>query len=306
MDLNLIGQTAAILTAVLWTGNSLLFTAAGKRIGSLSVNAYRIILAVGFLIITHFILLGTLIPMATHEQWFWIGLSGIIGLGIGDFALFASFVIIGPRRSVLMMALSPIFAAFGALFLLGEVLSPLAIIGIAITLAGVIIVILEREEDSDEEPLKKKVKVRGTFLALIGAIGQGVGIVFAKKGMLLFPENSLDIALSATLMRMIAGALFVWIAVIVAGKLPELKKALKSRKGMRDTAAGAFIGPFIGVTLSMVAVLYTQAGVAQTLMSLMPVFIIPVIWVLYKQKTSWRGIAGAVIAVVGVAVLFLI
>jgi len=304
--MELTGETAAILTSILWTGNSILFTAAGKRIGALSVNAYRIVIAVGLLALAHFIILGSFIPNGTEEQWFWIGLSGIVGLGIGDFALFASFVIIGPRRSVLMMALSPIFAALCALLLLGEVLSSYAIFGIGLTLAGVIIVILEREERSDEKPLKKKVKMWGTTLALIGAIGQGMGIVLAKKGMLLFPDSNIEIALTATLIRMIVGSIFVWIVIFCAGKMHELRKALKNKKGMRDTTVGAFIGPFIGVTLSMVAVLYTQAGVAQTLMSLMPIFIIPVIWVLYRQRTSWRGIAGACVAVIGVAVLFLI
>ena len=130
--------------------------------------------------------------------------------------------------------------------------------------------------------------------------------MFAKKGMLLYPDATLDITLSATLIRMILGAFFVWVAVFVTGRLGELRKAAGNRRALAETGAGACLGPFIGVTLSMVAMLYTHAGVAQTLMSLMPIFIIPVIWVIYKQKTSWRGIAGAMIAVVGVAILFLV
>ncbi len=305
MDPNLIGETAAIVTACLWTINSILFASAGKKIGSLSVNAYRILMAVGFLGITHIIFLGSLLPTASSEQWFWIGLSGIVGLGIGDFGLFAAFVIIGPRRSVLIMSLSPIFAALGAYLMLGEILSPLIITGIAVTLIGVIVVILEKEENSDEKPISKKLKTWGVFLAFIGAIGQGIGLVFAKKGMWLDPSIMMN-PLSVSFVRMIMGALFIWTSVIVMRRLPEVRKALKSKKGMGHTAAGAFIGPFVGVTLSMVAVAYTQAGIAQTLMSLMPVFIIPAIWVLYKQKTSWRGVLGAIVAVIGVAILLLV
>jgi drug/metabolite transporter (DMT)-like permease len=305
MDPNLIGETAAIVTAGLWTINSILFASAGKKIGSLSVNAYRILIAVCLLGITHIIFLGSLLPTASSEQWFWIGLSGIVGLGIGDFGLFAAFVIIGPRRSVLIMSLSPIFAALGAYLMLGEILSPLIITGIAVTLIGVIVVILEKEENSDEKPISKKLKTWGVFLAFIGAIGQGVGLVFAKKGMWLDPSVMMN-PLSVTFVRMIMGALFIWTSVIVMRRLPEVRKALKSKKGMGHTAAGAFIGPFIGVTLSMIAVAYTQAGIAQTLMSLMPVFIIPAIWVLYKQKTSWRGVLGAIVAVIGVVILLLV
>jgi len=305
VDLNLIGQTAALITSCLWTFNSIFFTEAGRRIGSLSVNAYRIVMAVGLLCVAHIILLGNLLPAASNEQWFWIGMSGIVGLGIGDFGLFAALVIIGPRRSVLMMALSPIFASIGAFLMLGEIMSPPAIIGIAITLVGVVWVMLEREEQSVETPIFKRRKTWGVFLALVGAIGQGIGLVFAKKGISLEFGMVLN-PLSAALIRMTWGALFVWVSALVVGRLPELLKALNNREGIKYTAAGAFIGPFIGVTLSMVAVAYAQVGIAQTLMSLMPIFIIPVVWVLYEQKTSWHGILGATVAVIGVAILFLI
>ena len=313
MDPHIIGATAAVITSALWTFNALLFTAAGKRIGSNSVNAIRIIIAVGLLALTHLILLGTLVPDASNEQWFWIGMSGIIGLGIGDSGLFAAFVIIGTRRSVLLMALSPIFAAFFAFFLMGEVLTVFIIIGIAITVTGVMIVILEREDKSDEMPLSKKRKRWGVFLGLVGAVGQGIGLAFVRKGMLLYPEamrdsfgEFLSIALSATLIRMILGAIIIWVAIIIAGRLSEIRRARKESKALKCVVAGAFIGPFIGITLSNVAALLTETGVAQTLISLMPVMIIPVVWVLYRQRTSWRGIVGAIVAVVGVAMLFLL
>ena len=304
MDPNIVGETAALATSCLWTLTSLFFTTAGKKIGSFSVNAYRIIMAVGFLVLTHAILLGTILPAATGGQWFWMGLSGVVGLGIGDFGYFAALVAIGPRRSVLLMALSPIFASIGAYLMLGETIPTFAIVGIAVTLAGVVVVILEAEERSGEQPVTKKLRRYGIFFALTGAIGQGIGLVLSKKGIYLDPGVVLD-PLSATLIRMLLGAAFVWALAVVVGKLPELRRATKSKEGMSNTVAGAFIGPFMGVTLSMVAVTYARAGVAQTLMSLMPVLIIPIVWILYKQRTSLRGILGAVIAVVGVAILFL-
>ena len=98
---------------------------------------------------------------------------------------------------------------------------------------------------------------------------------------------------------------FVWTCALFAGKLPTLRQAVKDKQGMKYTAAGALVGPFVGMTLSMVAVANTQPGIAQTLMSLMPIFIIPVIWIIYRERTSWRGILGALVAVIGVAILFL-
>jgi len=304
LNLNFVGETAGVIASCLWTVSSLVFTSAGKRIGSLSVNAYRTVMALGFLAVAHVILLGTLLPVASKAQWFWMGVSGIVGLGIGDGGLLAAYVTIGPRRSALVMALSPIFASIVAYFMLGEVLPTLAVAGIAITLAGVVVVILEEEERSGEAHLSRRLKGYGVFLALVGAIGQGVGLVLAKKGIDLNPEATLN-PLSATLMRLVLGALSAWVVMLLAGRLSELHYASRSREGMSSTALGSFVGPFLGITLSMVAVTYTDAGVAQTLMSLMPVLIIPAVWLQYKQKTSWRGIVGAIIAVVGVGILFL-
>ena len=303
------GETAAILTSCLWTGSSILFTSAGRRIGSFGVNAYRTTMAIGLLLCAHVILVGALLPIASSGQWFWMGLSGIVGLGIGDFGLFAAYVTIGPRRSVLIQSSAPIFALVGAYLMLpGEPFKLLSIIGIAVTLSGIFVVVLERqettEEKSEEMLAAKKRRNLGIFFGLISAMGQGFGVVLTKKGLYLGVSVAMN-PVSAALIRMLFAGVFVWACVVFAGKLPALRSALKDREGIKYTAGGALIGPFIGMTLSMVAVAYAEAGVAQTLMSLMPVFIIPVIWVIYKEKTNWRGIAGAILAVVGVAILFL-
>jgi drug/metabolite transporter (DMT)-like permease len=298
------GESAAILTSCLWTGSSIFFTSAGRRIGSFSVNAYRTIMAIGLLVCSHAILLGSILPVASNGQWFWMGLSGIVGLGIGDFGLFAAYVTIGPRRSVLVMASSPIFASAGAYLILRETFSPLSALGIAVTLFGIVVVLLEKEEKSEETHPTKKLKTWGVFFALIAAMGQGFGVVLSKKGMYLGASVAMN-PLSAALMRMLLAGVFVWTCALFARKIPELHKAVKDREGMKYTVGGALIGPFIGMALSMVAIADTQAGIAQTLMSLMPVIIIPVIWIIYKERTNRRGIVGAVIAVVGVAILLL-
>lgn len=305
MDSSVLGETAAIITSGLWTVSSLFFTAAGRRIGSLSVNAYRTAMAMVFLLVANLALLGSIVPLASGAQWFWMGMSGVIGLGIGDSGLFAAYVMIGPRRSLLVMATAPIFASLGAFLMLRETIPTWGLVGIALTLGGVVIVILEREQNSGEIRISENRKWYGVFCALVAAIGQGVGLVLAKKGIELNPAATLN-PLSAALMRMILGATSLWLLMLITGRLSQLRSAYKSREGMRNTAVAAFLGPFLGVTLSMLAVTYAETGIAQTLLSLMPVLIIPLVWVLYRQRTSWRGILGAAVAVIGVTVLFLV
>jgi drug/metabolite transporter (DMT)-like permease len=233
-----------------------------------------------------------------------MGLSGIVGLGIGDFGLFAAYVTIGPRRSVLIQSSAPIFASLGAYWMLGETFSLLSILGIAVTLTGIVVVLLENEEKSEEKLAAKKRKAWGVLFGLISAMGQGFGVVLSKKGMYLDTSVAMN-PVSAALIRMMLAGLFVWTCALFAGKLSDLHRAVRDKEGIKYTAAGALVGPFVGMTLSMVAVADTQAGIAQTLMSLMPVLIIPVVWIIYRERTSWRGILGAFVAIIGVAILFL-
>ena len=306
MDPNLIGNSAAICTAFLWTGSSVLFTSAGKRIGFFSVNAYRSAITVGMLICAHIVLLGSITPAASSQQWFWLGLSGIVGLGIGDFGLFAAYVLIGPRRSLLVMASSPIFASVGAFLMLGETFPPFAVLGVAVTLTGIVVVLLEREEDKTDSTQegKRKRRVWGMFAAIVAAAGQGVGIVLSKEGMYLGESTALN-AVSAALIRMTMATLFVWVCALFLKKLPELRRTAKDKTGLKFVSGGALIGPFLGMTLSLFAVAYTEAGIAQTLLSLEPLIIIPLVWILYRERTNWRGIIGAAIAVLGVTILML-
>jgi drug/metabolite transporter (DMT)-like permease len=135
-------------------------------------------------------------------------------------------------------------------------------------------------------------------------MGQGFGLVLSKKGIYFDVSVAMN-PVSAALIRMILAGIFVWICALFVGKLPVLRQAATDKQGMKYTAAGAIFGPFVGMTLSMIAVSDTQPGIAQTLTSLMPIFIIPVIWIIYRERTSWRGILGALVAVIGVAILFL-
>jgi len=307
MEQQLIGESAAILTSVMWTTCSILFAYAGKKIGALSVNAIRIIIAIGFLGAAHILLIGSIIPLANSSQWFYMGLSGIIGLALGDFGYFGTLVILGPRRGTLLMSLAAVFALISGFFILDEVIDQWTFVGIIITLSGVTWVILEREGSANEEPITDKMKLYGVLLGLGGAAGQGIGLVVSKYGMTVVADNPAEPLnpLSATLIRMIAAAIFVWVSLILLGKFRSVIDSTKNRSATAATFGGAFFGPFIGVWLSMVAVTYAIAGVAQTLMSLMPVMVIPIVWFLYRQKTTWRGFIGAIFAIVGVAILFI-
>ncbi|MEA1993569.1 MAG: DMT family transporter [Euryarchaeota archaeon] len=299
----LVGEAAAVLTSVLWTTCSILFASAGERIGVFPLNALRIGTALLTAAVVHLIVFGSIVPTATLPQWKYMALSGVMGLALGDFGYLGALVLIGPRKGVLLMSMAPIFSTISAYFILGEALGLWAIIGITVTLSGVIIVVMERGKKSREVVSSKK-EILGIILGIGGSVGQGVGLVISKYGMLVVESTALN-PLSATLIRMMAAMVVVWIVVFIVKKPFDVLKSYRDIRAVAYTVSGAISGPFLGMWLSMVAVTYAMTGVASTLMSLMPVMIIPVVWVLYGEKTSLWGVFGAIIAVVGVAILFM-
>ena len=301
---NHFGEIAGVLTAVFWTVTSLAFESAGKKVGSLSVNLIRLIIAFFFIGFYSWAVRGFFFPTdATLYQWQWLALSGVVGFVIGDLLLFQALVVVGARISMLMMALAPPFAAFIGWLVLGEVLSTTNLLGMTITLTGIVIVILKREKSEVNGTVTRKIKsnysVQGVLLALGGAMGQGAGLVLSKKGM-----GEYD-AFSASQIRVLTGIVGFIFVLTFMNRWPRFMAAFKNIPAMKRITLGAFFGPFLGVSFSLLAVQHTQAGIAATLMSITPVLIIAPAVFLFKEKVNWKEILGAVITVIGIAFFFL-
>ncbi len=291
-----IGEIAALLTAFCWSLSSIIFTAAGKRLGALQVNLYRLPLAVFLLGVTYWGIGGTLqVPV---EAMLYLAVSGIIGLAIGDSFLFEAFVRIGSRLSMLLLSLSPPMTALLAFIFLGERLKPLAIVGIGITVLGVSWVVAERTPTSVRQ--NRRISVTGVLFAILAALGQSVGILFARKGMVTTMPPLL-----ATLIRMASAGIVLWPLSLLTGWVQSPRVLFRQHPpALKLMLIGVFFGPYLGVTLSMLSVKYTDAGIAATLMSTVPVMMLPMVMALEKERPSLRAVLGAVIAVVGIGLLF--
>lgn len=301
---NYFGEIVGVLTAVFWTVTSLAFESAGKKVGSLSVNLIRLIIAFFFIGIYSWVARGFFFPSdATLFQWQWLALSGLVGFVIGDLLLFQALVVVGARISMLVMALAPPFAAFIGWLLLGEVMSPSNLLGMSITLAGIVIVILKREKSEVNGTVTRKLKsnysLQGILLALGGALGQGAGLVLSKKGM-----GDYD-AFSSSQIRVLTGIVGFIFVLTFMKRWPRFTAAIKNIPAMKRITLGAFFGPFLGVSFSLLAVQHTKAGIAATLMSISPVLIIAPAVLLFNEKVNWKEIIGAIITVIGVALFFL-
>jgi len=287
-----IGELAALVVAVCWTLSALFFEKAGRRIGSLSVNIIRLMWAFIFLGTTLLITKGSFLPVgATPEQWFWLGLSGVVGLFLGDLLLFKSYLIIGSRTSTLIMSSVPVITATIGWIFLQEVLSVKSIIAIVVSISGIIIAIADKR-------LRIKVPAKGLLLAFGGAVGQAVGLILSKKGM-----GSYD-AVSSTQIRIIFGLICFTLMITFLKRWGKVFSAFKDKEGFRSVSIGAVFGPFIGVSLALFSIKHTQTGIASTFMALVPVFIIiPSAW-MFKEKITLHHVIGAIISIIGVSLFF--
>ncbi len=293
-----IGELASLAVAVFWTVTALSFEYASKRVGSLAVNMIRLLIAFFLLALLTWIIRGLPFPLdATPSEWFWLALSGLIGLVLGDYYLFRSYTLISSRISMLIMTLVPPMTALIGWLVLGERMILLHIFGMFLTVSGISLAIFTRPENGGL--IKLSYPLKGIIYALIGAVGQAVGLVLSKYGM-----GSYN-AFAASHIRIIAGVAGYAVIILMLGKSGLVRNALKDSKGMQIIGLGSFFGPFLGISFSLLAVKYTDTGIAATIMAIVPILIIPPSIILFKQKFSWLEIIGAIISVAGVVLMFL-
>lgn len=300
--MNFYGEIAALLTAVCWSFNSVVFTRAGKRVGAVTVNIMRLWIAVPALALLHWLLFATPFPFAIEPRRFlYLGVSGLIGFVIGDTMLFESFLLIGPRLAMLLALLVPVFSTLLAWVWLGETLRLPEIFSILVTIGGVAWVVAEKTAPvaaaASIQPRKYRL---GILLAAGGAVGQAVGLLFSRLGL----AGGYS-AISATLVRVTVAALALVLLSLFQGKIHAHLAKMKDKKALLEISAGALTGPALGVVLSLEAIAHAPIGVASTLMSLTPVILLPVSYFLFKEKITSRAIVGTLIALLGVILLFL-
>ncbi|MBX3046700.1 MAG: DMT family transporter [Anaerolineales bacterium] len=300
MSIPYLGELAGLATAVFFAGGASFFTLSSRLAGSQVVNRTRLLVATLILLGLHLLLYGSLIPEASSERWIWLGLSGVIGLSLGDAALFQAFVQLGTRLTMLVFSTAPVVAAVLGYLLFGETLNAVQILGMLLGLGGVVWVVSEQEGEQRSRS-EQRVYLYGLLFAFLAALGQALGAITAKYGLAGdFP------ALSAQVLRMLAATTSIWLFTMLRGQAASTLTTLRAQpKAFGLLVIGSLFGPVSGVWLSLVAIQNTEVGVASTLIAMVPIFLLPIGYFVFKEKLSPRGILGTVVALAGVAILFL-
>lgn len=314
-----LGEIISIIVCICWSASALFGQVAARGIGNaMPLNVLRMVLSLLLLSLSMWWVCGTPYPiLADGETWMWLTLSGLMGYVLGDYCLFNAYIIIGARFGQLFMTLAPPAAALAGWMLLGETMSPMALLGMLITVTGISLSILGKKDE--ESHTRLRLPLKGIIFGIGAGVGQGVGLVLSKLGIEHYEQciqtiladdpvqqtAMLDaMPMSATFIRAVTGLICFTIALFYIHEQQTVVKSLKESKLMLIILLATITGPFVGVSLSLKATLYTSTGIAQTIMACTPILVLWPSHVLFKQKVTIREGIGAVISVVGVALFF--
>ncbi|MFI3296869.1 MAG: DMT family transporter [bacterium] len=326
----MIGEVLALLTALMWSASVIFFSYAGRNISAVNLNLIRLVLASIFLGVTLSVMAYSPFPKGANlEAWLWLGGSGLLGLALGDYFMFMSYQIIPPRITQLIMTLGPPFAALFGYLILGETLTLYCALGMVFTLSGISLSILSKNsgdnQGSSEElndgqkkkafKVKQDLPIKGLLCALVAAFCQGVGLVLSKQGMVAYeanlltdasftPPNQFYISLASTQARNICAMVCFILLVTFNGGWKSLFASFSERKHLGFLSLGAVVGPFVGVSFSLMALQFTSAAVTSTILALIPVILILPDRFIFHKKVTFAEVVGACISVFGVSMFF--
>ena len=311
--MNHIGQVISLVVAVLWTVTAIYSDKASHRIGTMSANVLRLTLSTFLLAMILWVTIGHPYPVyADARTWFWLALSAVVGYVFGDWCLFNCYLSIGARFGQLFMTLAPPMAAFAGWAMLGEQLSWSTALAMAVTLSGIAISILSRDR---EHHFKFTLPLKGILLGIGAGTGQGVGLVLSKIGLehysAALPAQTPELMqtmlpFASTMIRAIFGSIGFILLMMISKEMPKLKVAARDHKALLYVLIMSLFGPVVGVSLSLMAVRYTDAGIASTLMALTPVLILIPAAVFDKQRIRFKEVIGVLVSMTGVALFFLL
>ncbi len=311
--MNHLGEIISLVVAISWTVTALFADKASHRLGSMTANVIRLVLASVFLAAILWVGVGHPYPVyADGKAWAWLAASALVGYVFGDYCLFNCYLSIGARFGQLFMTLAPPMAAMAGWAILGESLSWKSILAMAVTLCGIAISILSRGGDHH---VRLTLPLKGILLGLGAGLGQGVGLVLSKVGLEHYaaavPADApaaMDTLLpfASTMIRAVVGGAGFLALMALQRKTRDLRAAAHDRKGLGYALIMTLFGPVFGVSLSLMAVRYTSAGIASTLMALTPVFILIPYAFIYHQRIKAREVLGVVVSMTGVALFFLL
>jgi len=303
------GFLFAFAATFCWAVAAFPLTAASRQLPVNSMNHLRLLLSTILILLVALVMdakgFMSIFSPAYTNGWLWLGLSGIVALVIGDFFSFRSYAILSPQHGSILTTLSPTSALLFGILLVDEHINWVGIIGMLITIIGVMSISLGRSQRNAIPDHGHGSVLKGIVFGILAAVCHGGALAFSKKGFITQAETGDAIGWpDATFIRIVSAMLLVYAISFFSGKTKEVWTHLKdSREGIKNTIIGSVFNPGMSVALSMITILYIDVAVAQTIFAMVPLFALIIAFAVYKEKVTIRSVLGVLASLVGVALL---
>jgi|TARA_B110001454_G_scaffold146183_1_gene135695 drug/metabolite transporter (DMT)-like permease len=294
-------MTFAIITAILFAFSAVFNTRITKLLDEVSANYYRLLIACLILgVLTAIFQPSSFHPLASS----WLLLSGVVGFGLGDIALFAAFSRIGSRLTILInFSLSAIVGAFADWLVLDDAIGIWQWGSIIIILCGLGIALL-----SSKNPEIRQGSFRlGIIAALIAGVGQGIGASISRHAEKIADSSGIVInGVSQAFQRVSAGLFclaLVWLWKRARGKLSQPSSNKKTIAGWLILAA--IFGPVLGVSCLQQSLKTLTSGEAMAVTATSPLLLIPLAYFFEGDRIRPLALSGAFLGVGGVIIMAL-
>lgn len=293
LSMHFIGGSFALSAAALWAGAAILWKKLGSEVNAFGMNLGKGLVSLACLGIM-FAFLG--LPSMPAKAWLLLGLSGIIGITIGDTAYFAALIKLGPRRILVLTTLTPLLSSVMAMILLGERPNLQWAAGTVLTLGGITWVLYER--------LPKEITTgswrEGIWLGVLAAMCEAIGNILTKLGL---EGTATSGWRDGTFIRILFATLALGLYGLATGKLKSWMGPFRKPKLIGVLIIASIVGTFLGILFATASFWYTHVTLASILKSTSPIFIIPLAFIFLKEKITWRAVLGSGMAVAGVILL---
>jgi drug/metabolite transporter (DMT)-like permease len=304
-----IGYLFAFGACLSWSIAGFYITTATKQLPVPVINLLRLCFGVSIITVISLIFdfqhFSILFSSNLLQAWLWLGLSGIVSLVVGDYLSFKSYAILKPQKASVITTLSPTTALLFGIVLLNEKINAVGIVGIIITIVGVISISLGRSQRDTMQKNTTGNTNKAILFGIAAAACHGLGLALSKKGLMLQKEvGNIISPINATFVRLIVGFSFLLIVAMLSGKIKiYYQQVMANKSASKQTFLASIFNPTLAVSLAMFSILYMDVAVAQTIFSLVPFFTLLIAFFVLREKVTVQSLIGVLVAIAGVGIL---
>jgi drug/metabolite transporter (DMT)-like permease len=300
------GYLAAFATLFAWTISSFVLAKLSRLTDPSILNKAVLFFSI-FLLGSLVCILDHLTPWqlftgANASNWFWLGLSGILGKSIGDYCGFCSMRILGVRRRSMITTLGPGFTLLFGWIILKEEMNWLGIAAMLLTTISLLLLINSTAEKEEVKNEKFGLPLPGLLYGVASAALTGLAFILSKKTFI--ETDSKLSAFHATWIRILVAFLAIMLVDVVRKKHPSfITPFITGRQKAVLLFLTILFGAVLGLSFSLMAITQMNAAAAYTIFAMLPVTVIAVNVIIYKKKLTLKSWMYSILAIIGVIVL---